>query len=64
MISDVLLRLAVLHREIPEDEFDVDDAVEVAAEDVDRELSDDEWSQLNEMLPEWLEQDEASEVGA
>lgn len=64
MISDVLFRLAILHKEIPEDEFDVDDAVETAAEDVDRELSDEEWDQLNEMLPEWLEQDEGSEVSA
>jgi hypothetical protein len=56
MITDVLARLAVLKEEIPEAEFDVDDAVDAAASDIDRDLSGEEWSQLNELLPEWLEE--------
>ncbi len=55
MISDVLARLAILHKEIPEEEFDVDTAVRTAAEDVDRELTDEDWETLDELLPEWLE---------
>ncbi len=55
MITDILARLAVLHREIPDDEFDVDRAVETAIDGLERDVTDSEREELDRVLPEWLE---------
>jgi len=55
MIHDILMRLSLLHKEIPEEEFEVDLALETAIEDVDREVTAEERETLDELLPEWLD---------
>lgn len=57
MIVDILFRVALLEKQIPESEFDADLAVETAIEDVDRPVTDDERDKLDEVLPEWLDQE-------
>jgi len=55
MITDILMRMVVLQNELPEEEFEIDLALETAIEDVDREVSADEREELDELLPEWFE---------
>lgn len=55
MIGDLLAGLALLHREIPEEDFDLDTAVETVIETADREVSEEEREELDSLLPEWLE---------
>lgn len=64
MISDLLAQLAMLRREIPEEEFNVETAVETVVETVDREVTEEERDELESLLPEWLETDEGAEVSA
>jgi len=60
MITDLLARLAMIRREIPEEEFDLDTAVETAIEGVDREVTEDERNELDSLLPEWLEEENST----
>lgn len=46
----------MIHRQVPEEEFEADIAVETAIDGVDREVTDEERAELEGMLPEWLEE--------
>ena len=48
----------MIHRQVPEEEFEQDIAVETAIDGVDREVTEDERAELEGMLPEWLEESE------
>jgi hypothetical protein len=63
MITDILARLAVLYRQVPDDEFDCDRAVETAIDGLERDVTDAEREELDRVLPEWLE-DNDTEVPA
>lgn len=58
MIADLLTQIAMIHRQVPEEEFEADIAVETAIDGVDREVTDEERAELEGMLPEWLEESE------
>lgn len=62
MISDVLAGLAILRREVGEID-DYDAAVDSVVNELDRDLTDSEREQLDDMLPEWFEGKEVSADG-
>ncbi|USZ73770.1 hypothetical protein [Natronosalvus halobius] len=64
MITDLLAQLAFIHREIPEEEFDLDTAVETAIDTVERDVTEEERDELDSLLPEWLEQGDDERAAA
>ena len=59
MISDLLARLAVLAEVVEDEELDVDAAVETVVDTAPRSVSEEERAELESLLPEWLEADDA-----
>lgn len=55
MITDVLMQIAIIKTEVPNDEFDADIALETAIENVGRDVTESERQELDEMLPQWVE---------
>jgi len=58
MINDVLMQIAIIKKEVSDDEFDAEVALENAIESVDREVTESERDELERVVPEWA----ASEI--